>query len=89
MSNVMSPKDLEYIKNGNVPSTHYQDNIEYQPSGTKGFDYMKNYHFHKCIYEGKLRKEPLKQEKWDPLMIGYSVIALLAVVLVIIVAIIF
>lgn len=50
---------------------------------------MKNYHFHKCIYEGKLRKEPLKQEKWDPLMIGYSVIVLLAVVLVIIVAIIF
>lgn len=50
---------------------------------------MKNYHFHKCIYEGKLRKDPLKQEKWDPLMIGYSVIALLAVVLVIIVAIIF
>lgn len=57
--------------------------------GIKGIDYMKNYNFHKCIYEGKLRKEPLKQEKWDPLMIGYSVIALLAVVLVIIVAIIF
>ena len=50
---------------------------------------MKNYHFHKCIYESKLRNEPLKQEKWDPLMIGYSVIVLLAVVLVIIVEIIF
>ena len=50
---------------------------------------MKNYHFHKCIYEGKLRKEQKKQEKWDPLIIGYSVIVLLAVVLVIIVAIIF
>lgn len=50
---------------------------------------MKNYHFHKCIYESELRNEPLKQEKGDPLMIGYSVIALLAVVLVIIVAIIF
>lgn len=23
---------------------------------------MKNYHFHKCIYESKLRNEPLKQE---------------------------
>lgn len=31
MSNLMSPKDLEDIKNGNVPSTHYQDNTEYQP----------------------------------------------------------
>lgn len=31
MSNMMSPKDLEDIKNGNVPSTHYQDNTEYQP----------------------------------------------------------
>ncbi len=50
---------------------------------------MKNYHFHKCIYEGKLRKDQLKQEKCDPLMIGYSVIALLAVVLVIVVTIIF
>ena len=50
---------------------------------------MKNYHFHKCIYESKLRNEPLKQEKWDPLIIGYSVIVLLVVVLVIIVAIIF
>lgn len=27
----MSPKDLEDIKNGNVPHTHYQDNTEYQP----------------------------------------------------------
>lgn len=27
----MSPKDLEDIKNGNVPPTHYQDNTEYQP----------------------------------------------------------
>ena len=31
MLNMMSPKDLEDIKNGNVPSTHYQYNTKYQP----------------------------------------------------------
>lgn len=27
----MSPKDLEYIKNGNIPPTQYQDNTAEQP----------------------------------------------------------
>ena len=50
MSNIMSPKDLEDIKNDNVPSTHYQDNTEYQPSGTKGVSMKKTETYTKDVY---------------------------------------
>ena len=49
---------------------------------------MKNYYYHKCIYEGRLQNEPLKQEKWDPLMIGYSFVVLFAIILCVIVSVI-